>query len=75
MAGVEVKFVAAPEDEKERLEFFHFVFRVWLKEKLEKGEFVPSPKIQVVEGGLESAQRGLDVLKKGVNGVKLVLDV
>lgn len=72
---MEVKFVGAPTDEKERMEFFHFVFGVWLKEKLEKGEFVPSPKIQVVEGGLESAQKGLEKLKKGVNGVKLVLEV
>jgi NADPH:quinone reductase-like Zn-dependent oxidoreductase len=73
--GVEVKFVAASTDEKERTEFFHFIFNVWLKEKLEKGEFVPSPKIEVVEGGLESAQKALDELKKGVSGVKLVLEV
>ncbi|KAL9128813.1 MAG: hypothetical protein Q9217_002594 [Psora testacea] len=73
--GVEVRFVAAPEDEEERMEFFHFVFRVWLKEKLAKGEFVPSPKIQVVEGGLPAAQKGLDELKNGVSGVKLVLEV
>lgn len=53
---------------KERTEHFHFVFNVWLKEKLEKGEFVPSPKIQVVEGGLEGANKGLDELKKGVSG-------
>jgi NADPH:quinone reductase-like Zn-dependent oxidoreductase len=75
MDGVEVKFVAASTDEKERTEFFHFIFNIWLKEKLEKGEFVPSPKIQVVEGGLESAQKALDELKKGVSGVKLVLEV
>ena len=73
--GVEVKFIAPPEDEKEKKEHFHFVFRVWLKEKLEKGEFVPSPRIQVVRGGLESAQKGLDELKKGVSGVKLVLEL
>ena len=41
MEGVEVKFVAAPGDEKARTEHFHFVFGVWLKEKLAKGEFVP----------------------------------
>lgn len=75
MKGVEARFVAAPGDEKERVEFFHFVFGVWLKEKLEKGEFVPSPRIQVVKGGLKSAQKGLDELKKGVSGVKLVLEV
>lgn len=73
--GVEVKFVMAPEDEKKREEHFHFVFRVWLKEKLEKGEFVPSPRIRVVEGGLMAAQKALDELKKGVSGEKLVLEV
>lgn len=73
--GVEVKFVAAPADEKERTEFFHYVFNVWLKEKLEKGNFVPSPKIHVVEGGLESAQKALDELKKGMSGVRLILKV
>ncbi|MCJ1264615.1 hypothetical protein MMC22_004489 [Lobaria immixta] len=73
--GVEVKFVQPSEDEKERSEHFHFVFRVWLKKALEKGEFVPSPRIQVVEGGLESAQKALDELKSGVSGVKLVLEV
>lgn len=75
MDGVEAKFVAAPEDEKERTEHLHFIFRVWLKEKLEKGEFVPSPKIKVIEGGLNSAQKALDELKEGVSGVKLVLEV
>lgn len=73
--GVEVKFVAAPADREERTEFFRCVFNVRLKEKLEKGEFVPSPRVQVVEGGLESAQKGLDELKKGVSEVKLVLEV
>jgi hypothetical protein len=75
VVGVEVKFSAPPRDEKVRTEFFFFVFSVWLKGKLEKGEFMPSPKVQVVEGGLETAQKGLDELKKGVSGVKLVLEV
>lgn len=73
--GIEVKFVAPLLDEKARTEHFHFVFRVWLKERLETGEFVPSPRIQVVEGGLESAQKALDELREGVSGVKLVLEV
>jgi len=75
MEGVEVVFVMAPEDVKDRTEHFHFIFNVWLKEKLEKGEFVPSPKAKVVEGGLESANKALDELKAGVSGVKLVLEV
>ena len=73
--GVEVKFIMAPQDEKERTEHFHYCYGVWLKEKLEKGEFVPSPKVKVVEGGLESIDKGLDELKKGVSGVKLVIEV
>ncbi len=73
--GVEVKFVAAPNDEEERTESFHFIFGVWLKEKLATGEFVPSPKIRVLEGGLEAANMGLDEWKKGVSGEKLVLEV
>ena len=73
--GVEVKFIAPSADEKERAEYFHFIFRVWLKEKLEKREYVPSPRIQVIEGGLQSAQKALDELRKGVSGVKLVLEV
>ena len=51
--GVKVKFVTAPQDQKQRMEFFHFVFGVWLKERLEKGEFVPSSKISGGRGRLE----------------------
>ena len=72
---MEVKFVRAPVDAKERMEHFHFVFNIWLKEKLATGEFVPSPKVRVIEGGLEAANEGLDELRKGVSGVKLVLEV
>lgn len=73
--GVEVKFVQAPDDEEERSEHFHFVFGVWLKEKLATGEYVPSPHIKVVEGGLDGAQKALDELRAGVSGTKLVLEV
>jgi NADPH:quinone reductase-like Zn-dependent oxidoreductase len=73
--GVEAKFVMAPPGEEARNEHFHFVFGVWLKEKLERKEFVPSPKIKVIDGGLESANAALDELQKGVSGVKLVLEV
>jgi len=58
--GVEAEFVTAPKDEKVRTDFFRFIFRVSLKGKLETGYYVPSPRIQVVEGGLELAQKALD---------------
>ena len=73
--GIEIKFVASPDDGKKREEQCRFVFRVWLKEKLEKGEFVPSPHVQIVEGGLASLRKGLDLWKKGVSGTKLVLEI
>lgn len=73
--GVEVKFVAAPTEAKEQTEFFAFVMNSWLKEKLEKGKYKPSPAIKVVEGGLGGLNKGLDELKGGVSGTKLVLEL
>ncbi|KAI2782517.1 GroES-like protein [Daldinia loculata] len=72
---VETKFVAASLDDKVRHEQFSFWFNTWLKERLEKREIVPSPKIQVVEGGLHGINKGLDILKAGVSGTKLVLEL
>ena len=75
MDGIEAKFVSPPTGDAARTEHFHFVFNVWLKEKLANGKFVPSPKVQLCEGGLEALNKGLDDLKKGVSGAKLVLEV
>ncbi|KAK0638050.1 Dehydrogenase azaJ [Lasiodiplodia hormozganensis] len=75
MEGVGLKFVMGPDDTDKLSDFFHFAFNVWLKKKLEAKEFVPSPKVKVVEGGLNSVQAALDELKAGVSGVKLVLQV
>lgn len=75
MDGVDVKFVQAPKDEGERNEHIRWALGVWLEEKLRTGGFVPSPKVKVVEGGLEGANAGLDELRGGVSGVKLVLEV
>ncbi|GAD99985.1 hypothetical protein BC1G_01379 [Paecilomyces variotii No. 5] len=73
--GVESKFVMAPLDPKELQEFFHTVFNGWLKGKIETGEFVPSPRIRVIDGALASVNKALDILKQGVSGEKLVLEV
>ncbi|KAI1653135.1 GroES-like protein [Daldinia decipiens] len=72
---VETKFVAASPDDKVRHEQFSFWFNTWLKERLEKREIVPSPKIQVLEGGLHGINKGLEILKAGVSGIKLVLEL
>jgi hypothetical protein len=73
--GVEVSFIAHAEGVEAQNEFFGFVFNDWLKEKLEKKEWIPSPKIRVVEVGLESVNSALDELKKGVSCTKLVIKV
>lgn len=73
--GIDVKFVIAPTDTKERSDWASYVFNKWLETKLADGAFVPSPKIEMIAGGLESINDGLDKLKQGVSGTKLVLDI
>ncbi|KAI0150120.1 GroES-like protein [Hypoxylon sp. NC0597] len=73
--GIDTKFVAASLDAGERVKQFSFFFNVWLKDKLEKREIIPSPKIQLLDGGLGGIDRGLDTLKTGVSCTKLVLEI
>ncbi|KAI6081026.1 GroES-like protein [Hypoxylon rubiginosum] len=73
--GIDTKFVVASLEEEEQAEQFSFWMNVWLKEKLEKNEIVPSPKIQVVEGGLHGINKGLAILKAGVSCTKLVIEI
>lgn len=72
--GVEAMFAKAPDGEGEREKHFEKVFGVWLKEALEKGSVVPSPKIKLV-GGLDDVNKALDELTGGVSGLKLVVEV
>jgi hypothetical protein len=72
---VEVTYVEPPADETARTEFFSFVFNVWLKEKLERKEFIPSPSIRLVEGGLGAVNKGIDEWRGGVSGEKIVLEL
>ena len=73
--GVDVAFTLPPADEAARQEYYGWVFNTWLPAKLQSGEFVPSPNIRKVEGGLAKANEALEILKGGVSGEKLVLDV
>ena len=50
-----------------------FLFNDWLEQSLANKTYVPSPGIQIVEGGIDSVQRALDMHKAGVSGKKLVL--
>jgi NADPH:quinone reductase-like Zn-dependent oxidoreductase len=71
---VDVLFVKGLQGDA-RSEFSRFVFNGWLKEKLEKKEWTPSPKIEIVDGGLQSVNLGLDKLKSGISCTKLVIEV
>ena len=73
--GVKVKFVDSPKDANVRLQEFSFIYNTWLPTKLISGEIVPSPKVKVIPNGLNGIQNGLDELKKGVSGVKLVVEI
>ena len=71
----EVKFVAVPADNEEHIEHFRYVFNDFLKRELAERRFTPSPGTKVVEGGLNALQNALEVGKRGVSGVKIVLEV
>ncbi|KAL1967359.1 hypothetical protein VTN77DRAFT_3143 [Rasamsonia byssochlamydoides] len=73
--GVTVKFIMLPFDEKERAEYTRQIFHGWLKARLVSREYIPSPKVKVLDGGLGALQNGLDVLKQGVSAEKLVVEV
>ncbi len=70
--GVAVLQVAGPRILTET-HIANWVFKEFLTSALEKGSFVASPGVQIVEGGLEGVQAGLDILRKGVSGKKIVL--
>ncbi|KAL2123544.1 hypothetical protein VTJ04DRAFT_3999 [Mycothermus thermophilus] len=72
--GVRTEFVAGGRIWKERLDFGRLVFNELLGKWLEGGKVVPS-KVQVVEGGLGGLQAGIDLVKKGVSGVKVVVEL
>ena len=50
-----------------------WLFNDWLEKALVDGSYKPSPGVQIVEGGLESMQKALNLHKKGVSGKKLVI--
>ncbi|KAJ3056648.1 hypothetical protein HK097_005323 [Rhizophlyctis rosea] len=72
--GVKAKFVVAPSDARESKALSKYIFGSWLKERLEKKEIAPASKPRIV-GGLDAVDKGLDELKKGVSGEKLIIKV
>lgn len=75
LSGVLIKFVDANPDQIERSNDFSYFFNNWLTEKLRTRELVPSPELKVLHGGLNAISGGLEELKAGVSGIKLVVEV
>ena len=74
--GVELRAVASENLWSTQLELSTWLFHEFLPVSLEKGRLVASPKLRIVEGGLEGLQGAMDELKKGgVSGEKLVVEL
>ncbi|KAF5577860.1 oxidoreductase [Fusarium pseudoanthophilum] len=52
-----------------------WIFGGWLSKALEDGMIKPAPRSRVIEGGLESTQEVLNLLRAGASGEKFVLKV
>ncbi|KAL2813941.1 chaperonin 10-like protein [Aspergillus cavernicola] len=73
--GVTVKFVMLPFDEQQQVAYVSRIFQEWLPESLDTGDFVPSPPVQILDGGLAAIQDGLTTVQQGVSGQKLVVEL
>lgn len=69
--GVEVVQVGA-RNVLTKPELAKWLFAEFITKSLIKGTFVPSPKLELLSGGLDGLQDGLDRLKKGASGQKFV---
>ena len=72
---VEVRWIEPARSVEEQKEFHGFVFNKWLRRTLEKKQWIPSPKLKVMSGGLKSINAALDELKGGLSCTKLVIEV
>ena len=71
--NIEVSSTGAFRINTDSIEFGAWLFNEWLQKSLTDKTFVPSPDIQIVDGGLESIPKALELHKKGVSGKKLVI--
>ncbi|TVY19982.1 Dehydrogenase orsE [Lachnellula arida] len=51
------------------------VWRKFLPQALAAGKFQAKPDPEVLEGGLEKVQEGIDILRKGVSAKKIVIEI
>jgi NADPH:quinone reductase-like Zn-dependent oxidoreductase len=75
LEGTEIRFTSPPTDPDERNKHIYKCFNIWLTDGLSSGTVVPSPRIQVVPGGIGGLNDALDTLKAGVSGTKVIVSV
>jgi len=51
------------------------VWRKYLPAALAAGKFQAKPDPEILEGGLEKVQEGINILRKGVSAKKIVIEV
>jgi NADPH:quinone reductase-like Zn-dependent oxidoreductase len=75
LENTEIVFNFPPMDKSIRDQHIYKCLNGWLHEGLKSGSVVPSPAIQVEEGGLEGVNAALDKLRAGVSGTKIVVPI
>ncbi|KAJ5296132.1 hypothetical protein PENANT_c021G11576 [Penicillium antarcticum] len=73
LENTQITFNLPSMDEAARNKHISKVFNGWLKTGLQSGEVIPSPTIQIEDGGLCGINAALDKLKNGVSGTKIVV--
>ena len=73
--GLDISMPAALRVGLDLTELGEWLFNDYLEKALEDGSIVPSPKIEIIEGGIGATQKVFDILRKGVSGKKLVVTV
>ena len=73
--GVQVDLTVAMRHGTDQEKLGRWFFNEWLEKAMEDGTVVVAPQIEIVDGGVEAAQKAFDMLKKGVSGKKLVVQV
>ncbi|CZR66811.1 related to NADPH:quinone reductase and related Zn-dependent oxidoreductases [Phialocephala subalpina] len=73
--GVEISQTEAYRAFVNQAEMGKWFFNEYLEKALQEKSILSAPEIQIVEGGIDGAQKALDLSKKGVSGKKLVVKV
>ncbi|KAH6720885.1 chaperonin 10-like protein [Leptodontidium sp. MPI-SDFR-AT-0119] len=71
--GVETFNVSGEHSWTTRKDLSIWLFHEFLPSALATGTIVPSPKLEIVEGGLSGLEAGMELVKKGVSAKKIVV--